>query len=58
MSCPVCTADHVIEISLSLLEREVTMHSCPRCDTRWWDESGDRIALDHVLDLASAAVGR
>jgi Zn-finger nucleic acid-binding protein len=57
MSCPVCTAD-VIQISMSLLERQVTMHSCPRCDTRWWDEGGDRLALVEVLDLASAAVGR
>jgi hypothetical protein len=29
------------------------MHSCIRCETRWWDQDGRRVALHHVLHLAT-----
>jgi hypothetical protein len=28
------------------------MHSCSHCETRWWDEEGERVALHHVLRMA------
>ncbi|MFN2608698.1 MAG: hypothetical protein ABR511_12555 [Acidimicrobiales bacterium] len=41
------------EISLTLRGNHVTMHSCSRCETRWWDEQGEKVALRHVLHLVS-----
>ena len=52
MSCPACTNRHLVEIELTLKERRVTLHSCSRCDTKWWDQDGERVAVSRVLDLA------
>jgi hypothetical protein len=43
-----------VEIDITLKERQVTMHSCSKCETRWWDTEGERVGLPHVLDLATA----
>jgi hypothetical protein len=53
MSCPMCRVADLTEISLHLRGRRVTMHSCRRCETRWWDEDGERVALRHVLTLVT-----
>ena len=53
MSCPRCRAVDLNEISLQLRGRSVTMHSCSRCENRWWDEDGQRVAFHHVLRLAA-----
>lgn len=53
MTCPKCRVAGVTEINLELRGSSVTMHSCSRCDTRWWDQAGDTVALRHVLDLAA-----
>jgi hypothetical protein len=44
-----------VEIGLTLKERNVTMHSCSRCDTRWWDTDGTQFGLPNVLELATVA---
>ena len=52
MSCPNCRQGHLVEIGLTLQESQVTMRSCSKCDTRWWDRDGDAVGLNAVLDLA------
>jgi len=53
MTCPNCRGARLVQIGLRLKERKVTMHSCSRCDTRWWDSDGKRLGLTNVLDLAT-----
>ena len=53
MACPVCRDRNTVAIQLTLRERQVTMHSCSRCDSRWWDNEGTRLRLPEVLQLAS-----
>ena len=53
MSCPTCRVTDVTEISLTLKGSSVTMHSCTRCETRWWDQDGQQVALGQVLHLAT-----
>lgn len=52
MSCPTCSHRHLVEIELTLKERRVTLHSCSRCETKWWDQDGERVDSARVLDLA------
>ena len=55
MGCPKCSARQLVEIGVTLQGRNVTLHSCSKCDSRWWDdERGDVIDLNEVIDLASA----
>ncbi|HEX2192597.1 MAG TPA: hypothetical protein VHH09_05345 [Acidimicrobiales bacterium] len=53
MRCPTCRLADVTEISLTLKGSSVTMHSCTRCETRWWDQDGQKVALPQVLHLAT-----
>ena len=53
MTCPNCRNARLVQIGLTLKERNVTMHSCSRCDTRWWDSDGELVALTNVLELAT-----
>lgn len=53
MSCPKCSAADLTEINLNLRGRSVVMHSCSRCEMRWWDAEGEQVALRHVLGLAT-----
>jgi Zn-finger nucleic acid-binding protein len=52
MRCPTCRVAEMIEIRVELRGSNVTMHSCSHCETRWWDEEGERVALHHVLRMA------
>jgi len=42
-----------VQVGLTLKERSVTMHSCSRCDTRWWDSDGEQVGLTDVLEMAT-----
>ena len=42
-----------MQIGLTIKERNVTMHSCSRCDTRWWDSDGEQLGLTNVLEMAT-----
>lgn len=54
MACSTCRARQLVEIAVNVNGRQVTLHSCSRCDTRWWDdESGDVVELRDVIDLAT-----
>jgi hypothetical protein len=45
----------LVEIGLTLKDRKVVMHSCSRCDTRWWDSDGELLPLTSVLELFTPA---
>ena len=53
MKCPRCQRSRLVEIDVTLGERQVTMHSCSRCDTRWWESEGESVALTQVVELAT-----
>ncbi len=53
MRCPVCQSARMVEIAVTLRGSKVTMHSCSKCDTRWWDSDGEKVELDGVFSLAA-----
>ena len=53
MSCPVCEDRQLVEIHVTLRGADVTMRSCSRCETRWWETDGERVPLTGVFQLAS-----
>lgn len=53
MRCPTCRGGDLTEIRLQLRGNSITMHSCSRCETRWWDQEGERVALHHVLAMVT-----
>lgn len=53
MSCPKCKRSELVEISLNIAARSVTMKNCSSCDSRWWQSEGESLPLPGVLALAS-----
>jgi hypothetical protein len=35
--------------------RELVFHGCPRCEVNTWEDEGERVTLDDVLELARAS---
>lgn len=53
LECPTCSATTVIQIDLKLPDgTEVDFYSCHRCEARWWNQEGEPLPLDRVLELA------
>jgi transcription elongation factor Elf1 len=53
MACPVCNTKRLVEIGINLGDSAVTLHSCSKCETRWWERDGERVEVDGVLTLAA-----
>ncbi len=53
MACPTCRLSQLVEISVRMGDRNLTMRSCSRCEGRWWDSDGERLDLPGVLGLAA-----
>lgn len=54
MRCPTCKGSELMSIGVRMAGQPVTMHSCPDCEVRWWDdERGERVELRGVLALAA-----
>ena len=53
MSCPKCKKSGLVEITLNIATRPVTMRNCSSCDSRWWQSEGESLRLPSVLALAS-----
>jgi hypothetical protein len=52
--CPSCRVSEVTSIGLRMAGRPMTMHSCPDCELRWWNDSdGQLVQLGEVLALAA-----
>lgn len=54
VTCPFCRAARLVQIDITIGGDRVRLHSCSRCDRRWWERNGERIGLDTVLDLAAS----
>ncbi|MDQ3147672.1 MAG: hypothetical protein M3R01_12215 [Actinomycetota bacterium] len=39
----------MVEIVIARGASTMKMHSCSACDSRWWDDDGRRVDLNHVL---------
>ena len=51
--CERCGAASVIQIELTLPDgTEVDFCSCHRCESRWWNQDGEALELDTVLEMA------
>ena len=51
MKCPGCRNGGLVEIGMMLEDVRVTMRSCSRCETRWWDRDGEAVGLRSVLAM-------
>ncbi len=52
MTCPLCHIANLVTISMSVNQRQLELHSCGRCETRWWKADGDQVGLGTVLNAA------
>jgi transcription elongation factor Elf1 len=50
MTCPLCNIANLVTISMAVNQRQLTLHSCDRCETRWWKADGEQVGLNDVLD--------
>lgn len=55
MTCPHCRSAVLVQVGVSLAGSRFTMHSCPGCETRWWDRDGELVDLDGILTTVAAA---
>lgn len=53
MTCPLCQIAQLVTISMHVNERRLTMKSCSRCETKWWEADGQNVGLSKVLETAS-----
>jgi len=55
MKCAHCRADVLFEIRVTIAGTQCTMHSCPSCETRWWDSDGEKVEIGDLLAVVDAA---
>jgi len=53
MACPVCRTKQIVEIGINLGDSAVTLHSCSKCETRWWERDGEPVEVNGVLSLTA-----
>jgi hypothetical protein len=53
--CPLCHIARLVTIAMTVNERRLSLHSCARCETRWWDCDGENVSLSSVLDTAASS---
>ena len=53
MMCPLCQIARLVTITMSVNNRELTLHSCSRCETKWWKADGENVGLSTVLNAAA-----
>jgi hypothetical protein len=51
-ACTGCAQTSAIAIRMRIAGRDLEFHGCPRCESNTWQEAGDVLSLDQVLDLA------
>lgn len=52
MTCPLCHIANLVTIAMTVNQRQLELHSCGRCETRWWKADGDQVGLGDVLNVA------
>jgi transposase-like protein len=58
MTCPLCNIARLVTISMNVNNRQLTMYSCSRCETKWWEADGANVGLSTVLTAAQGATNR
>jgi hypothetical protein len=53
--CTGCAQTSAITIRMRIGGRELVFHGCARCEVNTWEDQGDRVSLDHVLELARSS---
>lgn len=53
MTCPLCNIARLVTISMTVNARNLQLHSCSRCETKWWKADGENVGLTTVLDVAA-----
>ena len=53
MHCPICRNARLVRITMHVNERQLALHSCSHCESRWWESDGSQVGLDRVLAQAA-----
>ncbi len=53
MTCPLCNIAQLVTIAMRVNERDLKLHSCSRCETKWWHADGENVGFADVLHAAS-----
>jgi hypothetical protein len=51
-ACTGCATGSAITIKMRIGGRDLVFHGCSRCEANTWEEQGDVLSLDEVLELA------
>jgi hypothetical protein len=51
-ACTGCAQRSLITIRMRIGGRDLVFHGCTRCEIHTWEEEGDVVSLDEVLELA------
>ena len=51
-ACTGCAQRSLITIRMRIGGRDLVFHGCTRCEIHTWEEEGDVVSLDQVLELA------
>jgi hypothetical protein len=51
-ACTGCATGSAITIKMRIGGRDLVFHGCSRCEANTWEEQGDALSLDEVLELA------
>lgn len=51
--CNACETP-LVSISIDRGASKITMYSCSRCDTRWWQEDGAPVDRNRVFSVVGA----
>jgi hypothetical protein len=47
----------MMEVSVILKGRQVSMFACSACETRWWESEGDKIPVENIYQMAGKTPG-
>ena len=54
LTCTGCAKLAQITIRMRIAGRDIVFHRCARCESNTWEDGGDVLSLDEVLELARA----
>jgi hypothetical protein len=54
-ACTGCAQTTAVTIQMRIGGRDLVFHGCAKCEANTWEEQGDVLSLDQVLELARGA---
>ena len=54
-ACTGCAQTTAVTIRMRIGGRDLVFHGCAKCEANTWEEQGDVLSLDQVLELARGA---